>query len=207
MGQQPPSDNRADGQPQSARARPQANGPGPVDRLGEDVGQDRECRGHDRRREDGQAADEDPLATQVVAEGARDEEQPREDQRVGVHDPLKLTRRRVQGPHDRGQGYVEDRGVQIGDEQCQAQHGQHEESPRAGVAGEGLPAVRAQFRAAQLVRDLGSHKLPGAGRHAGRRHSTGGRRSTSCMRSLEDGPICDRRNCCAYGSSSGVFRP
>jgi len=26
--------------------------------------------------EDGQAADKDPLATQVVAEGARDEEQP-----------------------------------------------------------------------------------------------------------------------------------
>ena len=69
-----------------------------------------------------EAPHEDPLAPDAVAEAAEHEQQPGEDDDVGVHHPLQLARGGVHRPHDRRQRDVEDRAVKADDKEADAEH-------------------------------------------------------------------------------------
>ena len=87
-----------------------------------------------------------PLAPEAVTEGAERQEQPGEDQGVGVHHPLQLGAGGVELPHDRGEGHVQ-RGVG-GDDEDQAQVHDPEHRPPAVV---GRGSVRGRGHIATLL--------------------------------------------------------
>ena len=81
----------------------------------------------DEGAEAGEAEDRDAgleraLAPEAVAERAEHEQQPGEDEQVGVDHPLQLRRRGVELVLQRRQGDVEDRVVEPDDHQAQRQH-------------------------------------------------------------------------------------
>ena len=79
----------------------------------------------------GQAGGQGAAAAELVAEGAGGEQEAGEDQDVGVDDPLLLAGGGVQVLDERGQGDVQDGGVEADDEQADAEHG--ERPPSAAV--------------------------------------------------------------------------
>ena len=138
---------------------PDADRLGPLDRLGEHVGDDRERRREDERRADAhqrpagdealgradgagqrrrhaehrQAGHEHPLAPVAVAEAAGREQQAGEHQQVGVDDPLQLAGGGVEVDGERRQGDVDDRAVEHRHEHGEADDG--EDRPAAPVDG------------------------------------------------------------------------
>jgi hypothetical protein len=146
-------------------SRPPKNGPRPMPTAAnadqmpiafarslarEDVGDDREGRGHDQRAADAhQDADGDqlvrgvddehaqaraaeqqeaelerPLAAEPVAEGAHREQQPGEGQQVGVDHPLERRAGGVELLLEARQGDVQDRVVEPDDQEAQGQDGE-----------------------------------------------------------------------------------
>jgi hypothetical protein len=80
-------------------------------------------RGTDRSRgENAQADEEEPLAPEPVSQAAADEQQAREDHRVGVDDPLQFARGGGKLPDKGGQGHIEDGVVHTDDQRGGAQH-------------------------------------------------------------------------------------
>ena len=140
-------------------AAPHGDGLGPLVSR-EDVGQDRQRRGHDHRPgqahdapggdegaggtgeeggvargqpEEEEAGLHDALAAEAVADGAGGEEQAGEDQGVGVDDPLHGRRRQADAPGDLGQGQVEG-GVALHDQQqAGAEHAEDDPAARVGI--------------------------------------------------------------------------
>jgi hypothetical protein len=156
-----PTDHRAEGDAESARRGPQANGLLPLAALAEQVGDDRQRGRHDQRRPDthaGARGDEDvhrpgerrprrsrseeqhtgqehALAAPPVAEAAGNEQQAGKDQDVGVDDPLQVGRRRVESAHQGRQRDVEDRVVQRDQQQRHAQHREGRSPPNDSSMG------------------------------------------------------------------------
>lgn len=152
--------DRADGDAEADAARPDADGPGLLVAF-EDVHQDGEGGGHHEGRteahqrppgdeltgrggeggqrgaeaEDQGAREEDLLAADAVAQQTGGEEQPGEDERVGVDRPLQLALGGADagggGARDRLDRDVQDRIVQHHDEQ--AEHEDGEDPPAAAV--------------------------------------------------------------------------
>ena len=77
-----------------------------------------------RSPEHRQPGEQGALAAVAVAEAARRQHERREGQRVGVDDPLQLPGRRIELTHQRRQGNVHDRRVEVDRERSEAQHGQ-----------------------------------------------------------------------------------
>lgn len=136
---QPATEERSDGGPDAAEARPQADGPGPVggvegglddrQRTGseqrpadalEHAGRDEDAdvRGQPANQRRGgephHADDEDPPAPEAVAERAAEQDQPGQREHVAVDGPLERGEARVQVTADGRQGDVDDRRVQQG---------------------------------------------------------------------------------------------
>ena len=125
---------------------PQSDGLRPLAGLGEDVRDQGErgredhrgadahrgarcdqavCRVHLRGngggdREDGEPGTEPAASAVAVAQAARRQQQPGHDQGVGVDDPLQLRGVGVEFARQRGQGDVDDGGVDADDEDAQA---------------------------------------------------------------------------------------
>ena len=88
-----------------------------------------------------QAGQERPLAAEAVRQAARDQQQPGEDQDVGVDDPLQVGRGGAQVAHQRRERDVQDGVVQGDDEEREAEDAQgHPASPRPDRRGRGPPA-------------------------------------------------------------------
>ncbi len=83
-----------------------------------------------------EADQEDPLAAVPISQPTAEHEEAGEDDVVGVHRPLKVVRRRVEGTPDEWQSHVGDRHVDAGDERA---HAQHHERDRAAVPGHRRP--------------------------------------------------------------------
>ena len=139
----------ADNDPQSRHTGPDADGARPLLTL-EGVGEDRQGRREDERtpdahqsprhdeharrrrprrgrgedREQHQAGRERTFASETIAKRPGSEQQAREDDGVGVNDPLQLRALRVQISNDRREGDVENRVVDTDDDQRDAQHAQ-----------------------------------------------------------------------------------
>jgi hypothetical protein len=144
------ADDRTDGDAESGDAGPRRDGAGPLARVGENVDEDRQGRGHDERSteslqpaqrdqrirgghpgtgersdaEDDETEDEATFAAETIAGVTRDQQEAREHDRVSVDDPLQLTRRRTDVAHERRQRDVHDGAVDPDDEQGQAEHAQ-----------------------------------------------------------------------------------
>ncbi len=71
--------------------------------------------------EDGEARDQGALAPVAVTEAAGGEHERGKGQVVGIDDPLEVARRRAELAHERGQGDVHDRRVDVDDEHGGAQ--------------------------------------------------------------------------------------
>ena len=66
-----------------------------------------------REPEQAEAGEQHPLAPDTVRQAPRREQERREDEVVGVDDPLQLAVRRVEFPHERRQRDVDDRRVEV----------------------------------------------------------------------------------------------
>ena len=98
-------------------------------------------RGRGRRRaEHDQPDGERALAPEAVAQAPGRQEQPGEDQRVGVDDPLQVADARAEVAHEGGEGDVDDRVVDDDHEQT---HAEHEQREPAAVVDPLVLAVRA----------------------------------------------------------------
>jgi hypothetical protein len=84
----------------------------------------REGRGRGARTEQREADREERLAPETVARAPGREEEPGEDDRVGVDDPLELALARVEVSHESRKGDVEDGVVDPHDKQAHAEHGE-----------------------------------------------------------------------------------
>ena len=179
--EEPASGHGPDGDPQPGHGRPHADGLRPLPGVGEDVGQDRQGRGHDggaadahhrpgadeharragERRggrteaEDGQAHLEGAAAPEAVRQHAGGQEQAGEHQHVRVDDPLLLARRGSQVLDERGEGHVEDRVVDPDDEQAQAEH--RERPPAATVDGGSRSGSGGKGHESTVGRDASTH--------------------------------------------------
>jgi hypothetical protein len=103
---------------------------------------------------------QEPLAAEAVAEGPHGEQEPGEDDDVGVDDPLQRRRRRAQLPLQRRDGDVDDRVVDDDDQQA---HRQDRQGPPAAPVD--LPLASFQLRgpaAAALV--VRGHRVSFPGR-------------------------------------------
>ena len=150
VGEQQPPGHRADGDPQPDGAGPDADGPGPLAGVAEDVVDDREAGGDGHRRarphqpspgdqrsdaareggaqgaapEDGEAGEEEPLAPVPVGHAPGDQEQAAEHHGVGVDDPLELVGGGLQLLDQGGQGHVQDGVVQVDHQDGDAEDGE-----------------------------------------------------------------------------------
>ncbi|MEZ5137592.1 MAG: hypothetical protein R2711_02070 [Acidimicrobiales bacterium] len=146
--------HRADGGAATRDAGPHGDGLGPLV-GGEDVGEDRQRRGHHEGRgdahdrpggddhpggvgrggEDGAAEEDDEaglegaLAAEAVAEGAGGEQEPGEHERVGVDHPLQRAGAGVQLARQGGQRHVEAGVADDDDHQAGAEHGEDGPAP------------------------------------------------------------------------------
>ena len=80
--------------------------------------------------EDDQAEHEAAPSTQAITGVAGDQQEAGEHDRVRVDDPLQLARRGVELTNERRQRDVDDRSVDPDDHQREAQHAEHDPSPR-----------------------------------------------------------------------------
>ena len=143
VGEQEASGQGADGDAEPGDPGPGGDGLGPFAGFDEDVGEDGQGGGHDESaayahqaaggdelvggmRQGGghaagdeyaQAGGQSAFAAVAVAQGSGGEEQPGEDQGVGVDDPLQLAGGGVHVAGEAGQGHVEDGGVDGDDQQ------------------------------------------------------------------------------------------
>ena len=149
---EPSAEERADGARDPAEARPGAHrrrAVGPVERGGDegeapgceqraadalqrprrdqDLGGGGQAAGERRQREPRHADEEDPLAAEVVAERATEQDQRRQRQRVGVDRPLQIAEPGVEVVPDARQRHVDDRAVDHHDPG--AEHGGREHPP------------------------------------------------------------------------------
>ncbi len=141
-----PPDDRPQRQADPDRSAPHADRLRALARVGEDVADDRHgdriehrsahCLQHAKgdqqtevrcdaaqqrsEREENQAQREHTLAAQTVAHRARQHQQARQHERIGVDRPLQARHRRVQLTPDRRQRDVDDRVVQPDDQQAHA---------------------------------------------------------------------------------------
>ena len=156
--QQRAAEDRADRHGETDRTGPDPDGPTTLARV-EDVGDDRQRHRHDgraadphqgagrdelagalgvrgeqrRQAEQHQTDHQEALAAGAVAEHPEGEQQPGEDQRVGVDGPLQLALAGAEAVHrvgQRAQGDVEDRVVEDDHEEADHQHPEDRPPPR-----------------------------------------------------------------------------
>ena len=150
--EQPAAHDRPERDRHAGARSPKPDRPRALAALDEDVGDDRERGREDHRRaephyaarddqlargrgqaaangreaEHGETREQHALAADAVARAAHRQQQGREDEAVGVHDPLELARGRVQLAHERGERHVDDRRVQVDREGGEEQRRQDE---------------------------------------------------------------------------------
>ena len=171
-GDQDAADDRAGGRRDAEDARPDADGVGPLRRVVEGVTDDRQRDGGQHRPADAlqhaqadegpgvrreraqqrsetepsEADEEDPLPAEPVGGGPGEQQQRGHDEQVGVGDPLQAGQAGVQVALQRGQRDVEDRRVQVDDEQARRADQQHAQATAAARLPLGDDHVRGERR-------------------------------------------------------------
>ena len=74
----------------------------------------------------------------AITETTRSEQETGEDEEIGVDDPLELPGRGTELSRQAGERNVDDRAIEHGDEDREAQHGKREPSPSMDPLGPGL---------------------------------------------------------------------
>jgi hypothetical protein len=211
--EQPAAHDRPDGDAHPGAGAPEPDRPRALAALGEDVGQKRQggredqcgAEPHDGTRGDQltrvgsepageareakhrQTDEEHALASDAVAEVARGKHERGEHQVVGVDDPLQLRGRGPELSHDRGQGDVDDRRVEVDGERGQQQRDEDQ-------------------RLVRFVRLAPSHRSTPAGALARGRPALTSARSACRPRSARCGSASSRTPCRSEASRGTRLR-